>query len=73
MNKLVTSLQQKTKIIDKGKSYTERINRRKAALYGKMASSKVHSRSQGTNNISAKHVNEKKYLQNIPGMALTKA
>ena len=73
MHKLVPTISEKSKAIDKGKSYTERINRRKAVMYGQMKSTKLHSRSQGASNISAKHVNEKKYLERVPGMALTKA
>ena len=34
---------------------------------------KYSGRTQGNNNLSAKNINEKKYLNSVVGMALTKA
>ncbi len=75
MHKVVPRLLDQSKVITKGKGYVEKINRRKAVVYSQFqaTSSKTVSRSQGGNNLSAKKINEKKYLKKVPGMALTNA
>ena len=60
-------------MISKGKGYNEKINKRKAVIYSQMQSTKVSGKTQGASNLSAKRLNEKKYLKNVVGMALTQA
>ncbi len=66
MHKLVPTIMQRSKVITKGSSYDDKIQRRKNAIIktGKTA---------GSNNLSSKKVNEKKWLSKVEGMAMTQA
>lgn len=64
---------ERSKVIGKGRGYDEKINKRKAVIYSSGQSSKFTGKTVGSNNLSAKKINEKKYLSNVVGMALTQA
>jgi hypothetical protein len=66
MHKLVPTISHRSKVINKGTSYDEKILRRKHAMV-------KTGKTQGSNNLSAKKVNEKKWLSKVEGMALTQA
>ena len=68
MHKLVPKLLEKSKTIGKGKSYTEKLNARKAVAFGN-----ARGRSVGANNLEAKKINEGKFLRKVPGIAMTAA
>lgn len=71
MHKIVPTILEQSRVIGRGKGYNEKINKRKAVIYGQMQSTKVAGRTQGANNLSAKKINEKKYLSRVEGMAMT--
>jgi len=73
MHRIVPTILEQSRVISKGKGYDEKLNRRKAVIYSQIQSSKVAGRTSGSNNLSAKNINEKKYLSRVTGMALTNA
>ena len=73
MHRIVPTILEQSRVISKGKGYDEKLNRRKAVIYSQIQSTKVAGRTSGSNNLSAKNINEKKYLSRVTGMALTNA
>ena len=72
MHKLVPTKDEKSKKISKGSGYETKLQRRKQVIY-QQHNTKFSGRTQGNNNLSAKNINEKKYLTSVVGMAMTKA